>query len=235
MTDKRYWLVIPAAGTGQRMQAGRPKQYLPLQNRFLLDITLSRLLQAARFDGCVVALHPADSRWESSESARDSRITTCPGGAERRDSVLLALQALDGKASANDWVLVHDVARPCLASADLRNLMLTLAEHPVGGLLACPVSDTLKHAGDDQAVTGTLDRAGIWRALTPQMFRFGLLREALELAAADGIPITDEASAVEHSGASPRLVEGRSDNIKVTVPGDLPMAEFILSRLDTGH
>lgn len=235
MTDKRYWLVIPAAGTGQRMKAGRPKQYLHLQNRFLLDVTLSRLLQAAAFDGCMVALNPADSWWEKSESARDSRITTCAGGTERRDSVLLALQALEPEASVDDWVLVHDVARPCLGASDLKNLMSILDEHPVGGLLACPVSDTLKHAGADCAVTGTLDRTGIWRALTPQMFRFGLLREALEQAAASGVPVTDEASAVEHAGNSPQLVEGRSDNIKVTVPGDLPLAEFILSRLDAGH
>ena len=235
MTDERYWLVVPAAGTGQRMQAGRPKQYLHLQKRFLLDVTLARLLRAMTFNGCLVALHPADSWWGQSESARDSRITTCAGGQERRDSVLQALQALAARASADDWVLVHDVARPCFDPADLEKLVCALRGHPVGGLLACPVSDTLKHAGVDHEVTGTLDRSGIWRALTPQMFRFGLLREALQQAAADGMPVTDEASAVEHSGRSPRLVEGRSDNIKVTVPGDLPMAEFILSRLDAGH
>ncbi|MDX1636141.1 MAG: 2-C-methyl-D-erythritol 4-phosphate cytidylyltransferase, partial [Marinobacter sp.] len=146
MTTMRYWLVIPAAGIGQRMQTGRPKQYLTLSNRFLLDVTLSRLLAAMDFAGCQVALHPDDRWWSQTDAARDGRIDTCAGGAERSDSVLLALEALAHRAGPEDWVLVHDVARPCLSQQDLHNLVQSLADHPVGGLLACPVSDTLKQA-----------------------------------------------------------------------------------------
>lgn len=233
MTTTRYWLVIPAAGIGQRMQAGRPKQYLTLSDRFLLDVTLSRLLAAMNFAGCQVALHPDDRWWPQTAAARDARIQTCPGGAERSDSVLLALEALADQAAPDDWVLVHDVARPCLAVDDLHRLVHTLATHPVGGLLACPVSDTLKQAGPGNVVTATPDRRHLWRALTPQMFRYGALRAALEQARASGLTLTDEASAMEYTGVSPQLVEGRPDNLKVTVPADLALAEFILAQLAT--
>ncbi|MDX1635321.1 MAG: 2-C-methyl-D-erythritol 4-phosphate cytidylyltransferase, partial [Marinobacter sp.] len=195
------------------------------------DVTLSRLLAAMDFAGCQVALHPDDRWWSQTDAARDTRIDTCAGGAERSDSVLLALEALAHRAGPEDWVLVHDVARPCLSQQDLHNLVQSLADHPVGGLLACPVSDTLKQADAANAVAGTLDRRRLWRALTPQMFRYGALRAALEQAGADGIPLTDEASAMEHAGLSPQLVEGRPDNIKVTVPADLGLAEFVLSQL----
>ncbi len=232
MITTRYWLVIPAAGIGQRMGAGRPKQYLTLSDRFLLDITLSRLLAAMDFAGCLVALHPEDRWWPQTDAARDARIHTCTGGAERSDSVLLALDALADRAGPDDWVLVHDVARPCLAAEDLRRLVQTLANHPVGGLLACPVSDTLKQAGPEDVVKATVDRRHLWRALTPQMFRYGALKAALAEARAGGIELTDEASALERSGARPQLVEGRPDNLKVTVPADLALAEFVLARLN---
>lgn len=232
MTTMRYWLVIPAAGIGQRMQAGRPKQYLTLSDRFLLDVTLSRLLAAMDFAGCQIALHPEDRWWPQTDAARDPRIRRCTGGAERSDSVLSALEALADRAGPEDWVLVHDVARPCLAVDDLQHLVRTLAGHPVGGLLACPVSDTLKQAGPANEVVGTPDRRHLWRALTPQMFRYGPLRSALEQALSAGVALTDEASALEYAGARPQLVEGRPDNIKVTVPADLALAEFVLSQLD---
>jgi 2-C-methyl-D-erythritol 4-phosphate cytidylyltransferase len=229
-THTRHWLVIPAAGIGQRMKADRPKQYLRIHNRYLLDITVSRLLDAFGFDGCILALDQGDSWWLQTESAADARIRTCKGGVERRDTVAMALEALASCAAPDDWVLVHDVARPCVHPDDLHVLIAALKDHPVGGLLACPVGDTLKRAGADSEVLETLDRRGVWRALTPQMFRFGRLKQALAEAGRRGVLVTDEASAMEAMGEAPLLVQGRSDNIKVTLPADLRLAEFILSR-----
>lgn len=234
MTSANYWLVVPAAGIGQRMGAERPKQYLEIGARSILDITLSRLLDHAPFAGCMVALHARDRWWPDCHSARDARIQTCTGGGERAESVLSALRALAGQAAASDWVLVHDAARPCVHREDLRRLMDTLADHPVGGLLAAPVADTLKQAAVTDhlpEVEVTVDRSRLWRALTPQMFRIGALTRALEDHLAAGRAMTDEASAMELSGYRPVLVEGRPDNIKITVPSDLALAEFILGRL----
>ncbi len=233
MPDPGFWLIVPAAGIGQRMQAEQPKQYLRIDQRFILDITLSRLLDSVPFSGCMVPLHPADRWWPETEASRDSRIQTCTGGAERGDSVLSALHAMAEQVRDDDWVLVHDAARPCLYTRDLSNLIGRLCNHPVGGLLAAPVADTLKKAdtGELPEVVETVDRRSLWRALTPQMFRYRLLVESLEAALAEGLPITDESSAVEFSGNMPVLVEGRPDNIKITVPADLALAGFILSQI----
>lgn len=235
MTEPRYWLVVPAAGVGQRMQANCPKQYLRLDNRFILDITLSRILDMTPFAGCVVALSPSDQWWPATQASQDPRVETCTGGEERVDSVMAALWALADRADPadeQDWVLVHDAARPCLHGDDLRRLRARLSDHSVGGLLAAPVTDTLKRIGPDhRAVVETVDRGQLWRALTPQMFRYGILVSALERAMASGHTVTDEASAVEFAGRIPEVVEGRSDNIKVTVPADLALAGFILSQL----
>jgi 2-C-methyl-D-erythritol 4-phosphate cytidylyltransferase len=232
MSTPDLWLIVPAAGIGQRMKAECPKQYLRINNRFILDITLSRLLDNAPFKGCMVPLNPQDHWWPESESARDDRVQTCTGGKERADSVLSALVALEGQAADDDWVLVHDAARPCVHSEDLSRLIETLSEHPVGGLLAAPVADTLKlaEAGSLPVVSETIDRSRLWRALTPQMFRFGALKQALSLCLERGQAITDESSAMEFSGNMPVLVEGRPDNLKITVPSDLALAEFILGR-----
>ncbi|MFO8141720.1 MAG: 2-C-methyl-D-erythritol 4-phosphate cytidylyltransferase [Marinobacter sp.] len=232
MTNPELWLIVPAAGIGQRMKAECPKQYLTISGRFILDITLSRLLHNAPFKGCMVPLSAQDHWWPDSASAKDDRIQTCTGGKDRADSVLSALHALAEQADDNDWVLVHDAARPCLDAHDLSNLIDTLFEHPVGGLLAAPVADTLKLAGEgvQPEVEQTVDRCRLWRALTPQMFRFGALRAALESCLDNGDAVTDESSAMEFSGNMPVLVEGRADNLKITVPSDLALAEFILSR-----
>ncbi|MGM0769502.1 MAG: 2-C-methyl-D-erythritol 4-phosphate cytidylyltransferase [Pseudomonadota bacterium] len=233
MAHPRFWLIVPAAGIGQRMQSECPKQYLKIDHRFILDITLSRTLEAAPFAGCVVALNPADAWWSSTDASKDARIQTCPGGSERADSVLAALQALAGTAAPDDWVLVHDAARPCLHPDDLVRLMSQLEHHAVGGLLAAPVADTIKRSGPTglPEVVETVDRRQLWRALTPQMFRYSTLVAALRHALNEGHPVTDESSAVEFSGNIPVLVEGRPDNIKVTVPADLALAGFILSQL----
>lgn len=215
------------------MSADRPKQYLQIQNRFILDITLSRLLDTGYFNGAMVALHPEDRWFASSESAGDNRIATCIGGAERADSVLAGLAALKGIVGDDDWVLVHDVARPCLARTDLERLLDHLEDDAVGGLLAAPVSDTIKRQRvDEQRVGETVNRDGLWRAQTPQQFRYGLLKRALEIAKIEGVAITDEASALEAAGYSPKLVPGRADNLKITVPEDLPLAGWILDQLE---
>ncbi|MFN2361826.1 MAG: 2-C-methyl-D-erythritol 4-phosphate cytidylyltransferase [Marinobacter sp.] len=231
MSKPRYWLVVPAAGSGQRMQADCPKQYLRLNNRFIVDITLSRLLDNAAFDGCIVAISPDDQRWPDTEASKDSRIDTCTGGAERAQSVLAALDGLSGRAGDDDWVLVHDAARPCLHVDDLSRLLSDLRDHPVGGLLATPVADTLKRTRPgSHEIEETVDRHDLWRAMTPQMFRFLALKQALGSAIDSGCPVTDEASAMEFAGQNPCIVEGRPDNIKITVPADLALAGFILKR-----
>jgi 2-C-methyl-D-erythritol 4-phosphate cytidylyltransferase len=157
-------------------------------------------------------------------------VRTVPGGAERCHSVLNALELLAGHAAADDWVLVHDAARPCLRPADLACLLDTLAEDPVGGLLAVPVRDTMKRADIGDRVETTVDRNGLWHALTPQMFRLQALREALGKAIAAGVLVTDEAAAMEWAGHRPRLVAGAGDNLKITRPEDLPLAAYYLER-----
>lgn len=235
MNAHRFWLVVPAAGIGQRMQADVPKQYLTLNGRFVLDVTLERLLSCGPWAGCVVPLHRDDHWWPVSASATEAWIEACPGGAERADSVLAALAHLRGRAAAGDWVLVHDVARPCVHPDDIARLRRDLAEDACGGLLAAPVSDTIKDVapGSDQ-VLATRDRKRLWRAFTPQMFRYGELTTALQRGIREQPEaITDEASAMELAGRHPRVVAGRTDNIKITVPEDLALAEFILGRQAT--
>ena len=217
-----FRVVIPAAGIGSRMRADRPKQYLELAGRPLIAHTLDIFLLHPQLQALVVSLAPDDPWWPQLSCATDPRVLRAAGGRERADSVLSGLRLLlDSGASARDWVLVHDAARPNLARSDLDLLLATLADDPVGGLLAVPARDTLKQAGPDGRVVATVDRSLIWQAYTPQMFRLGLLHDALETALAAGVSITDESSALEWAGHAPRLVEGRSDNIKVTRPEDL--------------
>ena len=228
MNAARRWAIVPAAGQGSRFGATLPKQYVPLLGRPLLSWTLAALLDETRIDGIVVALAGGDSNWGALPEAANPRIRRCPGGERREHSVASGLDALAGEASETDWVLVHDAARPCLRRQDLNLLFDRLASDPVGGLLAVPVSDTLKRADDGQRALETVPRDGLWRALTPQMFRFGLLRRALRLCLERDRVVTDEASAIESLGLRPRLVRGRADNIKVTNPEDAALAEAIL-------
>lgn len=221
----RLWAVVPAAGTGRRMGAGLPKQYLPLGGRTVLEHALAPLLACGDLAGLVLALAADDRIWPTLPLASDPRIRTVIGGAERADSVLHALQALP--AAAQDWVLVHDAARPCLDAADLQRLRQAMAADPVGGLLAVPVVDTLKRESDGRSVA-TVDRRTLWRAQTPQLFRYGLLRQALESARQAGRRVTDEASALEQAGHAPRLIAGADTNIKLTRPDDCILAAQIL-------
>jgi len=219
-----FWVVIPAAGIGARMQADRPKQYLELAGKSILEHSLQGFLEHPDLLGLALCLAEQDPYWPQLALASDPRILRCAGGRERADSVLSGLQALQQQGAAEqDWVLVHDAARPNLARSDLDKLLGELAGDPVGGLLAVPARDTLKQMGADGRVACTLDRAQIWQAYTPQMFRLGPLREALGAALTAGMPVTDEASAMEWAGHAPRLVEGRADNLKVTRPEDLQL------------
>lgn len=217
-----FWVVIPAAGIGSRMRADRPKQYLQLTGRTILEHTLDCFLDHPRLRGLVLSLAADDPWWPALPCASDLRIQRAEGGAERADSVLSGLlRLLELGAQADDWVLVHDAARPNLARSDLDRLLAELADDPVGGLLAVPARDTLKRAGADGRVVETVDRSLIWQAYTPQMFRFAALHRALADALVAGVTITDEASALEWAGQAPRLVEGRADNLKITRPEDL--------------
>lgn len=232
MNNQNYWGIVPAAGVGKRMAADRPKQYLPLAGKTVIEHTLERLLAAGVFAGIAVAISPEDPYWPELAISRHPKIYTAPGGKERADSVLNALDFMQGRAENGDWVLVHDAARPCLTPGDIHKLIDTLKNDAVGGILALPVSDTLKRVAGN-AIAETVDRSAIWRALTPQMFGYGALRTALRNAAAQGWVVTDEASALELAGLRPKIVEGRPDNLKITRPEDLPLAAFYLEQAAT--
>ncbi len=224
------WIVIPAAGVGKRMGADVPKQYLPLQGRPVIVHTLERLAALPGVRGVMVAVSAEDRHWPALELSLPVPLWTAEGGVERCHSVLNALTDLGLHAQEADWVLVHDAARPCVRRADLERLVETLQDDPVGGLLAMPVRDTMKRAEPDGRVVTTEPREGLWHALTPQMFRLGALRHALEEAIEAEDLVTDEAAAMERAGFRPRLVEGHGDNIKITRPEDLALAEFFLQR-----
>ena len=217
-----FWALIPAAGVGSRMAADRPKQYLELAGKTIIEHSLACFLDHPQLLGVVVSLAADDPYWPNLACAHDPRIQRAEGGRERADSVLGGLLRLSELgAQERDWVLVHDAARPNLARSDLDLLLAELADDPVGGLLAVPARDTLKRAGTDGRVLATVDRAPIWQAYTPQMFRLAELQRALADALLAGVAITDEASAMEWAGQAPRLIEGRADNLKVTRPEDL--------------
>lgn len=226
--NARLWLVVPAAGRGTRIGADRPKQYLELAGQPIMRHTLSRLHLALPMAKLCLCLDDADDAFEPSwvPFAQWRRIQ---GGAERMESVINALEAVRQEADSDDIVLVHDIARPCVQPTDLERLLDAVQREPVGALLAAPVADTMKRDNGAGHVLRSEPREGLWHALTPQGFRYGLLSRALEQARSKGRQVTDEASAVEALGLSPRLVPGRRDNIKVTHPEDLALAAHILA------
>ena len=225
------WAVVPAAGRGSRFGSSTPKQYLTAAGLTLIEHSLKALLGHPEVDGVVVALAVDDPLWAGWRELEGKPIYTCMGGAERADSVLAALQALPATVSEDQWVLVHDAARPCLRAADLTRLIAMGQADPIGAILAAPVRDTIKRANAETRSSMTEPREALWRALTPQMFRRGGLTRALQAAVRVGAKITDEAMAMERLGLKPLLVEGSEDNIKVTTPADLAMAEFILRQM----
>jgi 2-C-methyl-D-erythritol 4-phosphate cytidylyltransferase len=230
---QRYWAVVPAAGSGVRMGGELPKQYLPLAGRTVIEHTLQRLLDHERISGVVVAIAASDNCFSAVRPRLVDHGKPClvvEGGAERFQSVLNALHALEKIASATDWVLVHDAVRPCVRRDDISRLMDVLQGHAAGGLLGLPLHDTIKRVDTAAQVAATLDRSLLWRALTPQMFRLDALGAALERVQTDQVGATDECAAMEYAGAAPQMVEGASDNIKITLPQDLVLAEFYLSQ-----
>lgn len=223
---QRYYAIVPAAGSGARFGAALPKQYLTLAGRPVIFHTLAALVAVAAIERVYVVLSPDDAYWRSHDwHALGPKLETlyC-GGATRAESVSNGLKALSTVADDQDWILVHDAARPCLTTAQVDHLITTLADDPVGGLLAIPVADTLKRAAADGRVAETVPREALWQAQTPQMFRYQCLQDALESCPS----VTDEASAIEALGLAPRLVPGAASNLKVTYPADLSLAGLIL-------
>ena len=228
----RYHLIIPAAGSGRRFAASTPKQYARLGSSTVIECALAPFEADIDCASITLAISADDGHWPA-VAVRHARVTSITGGEQRAHSVLNALRALASHVRADDWVFVHDAARPCFTAEDLAKLKYALTDHAVGGLLAVPLADTLKRGGGDPAVVhDTLDREGLWRAATPQVFRFGVLLPALDAALESGRLPTDEAQAVEWAGHKPRLVAGRADNIKVTTPDDLLLASAILAARD---
>lgn len=224
----RYHALIPAAGAGTRMGEAVPKQYRILAGRPMLYHAVRALADCDRIDTVWVVLAPTDTIWASWpwDEFGARLVPLYCGGATRAASVLNGLRAMGDRMADEDWVLVHDAARPCLRQTHLRRLIRELSDDPVGGLLAVPVADTLKRADAAGRVVGTEPRDGLWQAQTPQMFRYRLLADALARLPADAV--TDEAGAVEALGLAPRLVTGDMGNLKVTYPHDLPLAEGLL-------
>ena len=233
------WAIVPAAGIGKRMQSDVPKQYLPLNGRPVLEHTINTLLKNKNISGLVIALQPDDAYFSDIKINSNKPVLRAAGGVERADSVLNALTTLfqynqfDAK---NDWVMVHDAVRACLKQQDIDRLVSEVAEDKNGGLLALPVRDTMKRQNVDESVTSvakTINRENLWHALTPQYFHAASLKNALEKAQLNNKIITDESSAMEFSGFSPRLVQGHEDNIKITRPDDLRLASLYLQ--SQGH
>ena len=228
MTSPRYFALIPAAGVGARLNAGCPKQYLQLAGKLMLLHVLDTFAAAPAIAHTYVVVDAQDGYIDEAMSGArhlDGRATVVyNGGATRHQSVLNGLQAMRNEARDDDWVLVHDAARPGLTVDLIDRLISTLRDDAVGGLLALPVVDTLKRSDSEGRAEATVSRDRLWAAQTPQMFRYALLRRALEQA----VEVTDEASAVEALGLKPRLVEGDHRNFKITLPHDVTLAELHL-------
>jgi len=237
MAALRYWAIIPAAGSSQRIGTAVPKQYLSLGDTTVIEASLSSFLKHPNIDGVIVALQADDQYWANLAVTKNEKIHTVIGGGSRAESVHNAIKYLENTpAKDEDFVLVHDAARPCLRYTDLDSLIQQLEQDDVGGILAAPVSDTLKliekQAGLINTVNKTLDRENIWRAFTPQMFRLVTLKKALAHCIKQNIKVTDEASAVEALGLQVKLIKGHSDNIKVTHAEDLELASTIFKKIN---
>lgn len=234
--SKAVWVVIPAAGVGRRMQLDYPKQYLEIHEKTILEHTIDVFLGHPAIEGIVVVTGENDGYWPLvAERLQGFPVSQVNGGSERADSVLNGLNFLTGKGVPEDAVvLVHDAARPCLPRRDLCLLLAAADEHADNGaILATPVRDTMKRAQSGQKpslIARTESREDLWHALTPQMATLGVLSGALKKGLADGATMTDEASALEYVGLSPRLLEGDSNNIKITRAADLNLAEFFLQQ-----
>ena len=229
MNKDKYFLVVPASGIGQRMNSTIPKQYIILEKGLtILDQCLNTILSNDLISGFIVALDKKDSHFKSSDFAKDPKlISIATGGKERFNSVLNALNALDQNAKPNDWVLVHDAARPCIRKEDINKLIEEVADDKVGGILANRIVDTVKQINNGGLVS-TIDRQKLYIAQTPQMFRYAILKDSIEKAIESNMHITDESEALENLNYSIRIVEGSSSNIKITTQEDIHLANYFL-------
>ncbi len=229
-SDIPFWLVIPAAGIGQRTGNDLPKQYQMLAGKTVLEHTLNAFLPLTGLQGIIIALHPDDQHF-AGLALNDKRIDTVTGGKERADSVLNALHSLTDRITPDSWVLVHDAARPCVKTGEVASMLQALDGEEVGGIMAVPASDTIKRVAENGEILGTEVRDSLWHAQTPQMFRHGLLRESLQRALDENVAVTDEASALESQGYQPKVFQGKRSNIKITLPEDFAIATEILDKL----
>ncbi len=227
----KYWVVIPAAGVGSRMGVDRPKQYISINNKTIIEHTIDCFIHREEIEKIVIAISKKDEFWPTLAISNHDKIVTAPGGEERYQSVLNSLQALSGKAENSDWVMVHDAARPCLSQSAIDRLMIELRTHDVGGILALPCRDTMKRANDTGEIDKTVERDLLWHAQTPQMFKYGKLLSAIEDALKNKIVVTDESMAMERMGFKPMLVHGHQENMKLTHKDDLESLKAYLDRM----
>ena len=221
------WAIVPASGTGQRMQCDLPKQYLSFQGKTIIEHCLDRLLSHPGIEGVVVVLQDDDSNWRELAYSSTKPVFTATGGAERHHSVYNGLLSLQEQCGSDILALVHDAVRPLVTPIDLDHIIEAARQHEAGAILAAPVSDTLKLQGDKMEISSTVSRDGLWRAFTPQIFKLPMLLQALKAVIDECLEITDDASAIEKQGYSPVLVLGDHANIKITRPDDLNLAEQI--------
>jgi len=229
--NARYWVVIPAAGVGKRMGVDKPKQYISVNDKTILEHTINCFINREEIEAIVVVISKADEYWSDLEISKHEKIITAPGGDERYHSVANGLQVLQDKAKEHDWVLVHDAARPCLNQSAIDRLMIELRTHEVGGILALPCRDTMKRANESSEIVDTVERESLWHAQTPQMFKYEKLNAAIEKILSDNIIITDEAMAMELSGYKPLIIQGHLENIKITHKDDLQYLEHYLNEM----
>lgn len=221
--------IVPAAGTGSRMQLDLPKQYIKIKHCTVLEHTLKTLLLHPNIVRIIVSLHKKDNYFHKLPISSNFRIISVVGGKDRINSVLSGLNV---ETNAN-WVIVHDAVRPCLSYQDLDRLISIIKKNPIGAILVRPVSDTIKYSDKKRKkILSTVDRKNLWHALTPQLFQINILKDCLNKIIKDKISITDEASALEYYGYSPLLIIGNCRNIKITWPDDLILAEFYLKNYD---
>lgn len=227
LSPKNCWAVIPATGIGSRMQADRPKQYLDLEGKAVIEWTLDNLLSYPLIGGVVLVLHADDQYWTELNYQSEKPLLICQGGEERHHSVFNGLALLKQQLSSDCLVLIHDVVRPFVQHQDLDQLIASAAASDAGAILAAPVADTLKKA-DNEKIIGTASREGLWRAFTPQAFRLEVIYQALKQVIDRGLSITDDASAMESFGYQPLLVNSAVSNFKITHPQDLELARLML-------
>lgn len=232
-TNQTCWAVIPAAGIGTRMGAEIPKQYLPLMGKTVLEHTVLRFCEHVDIRAVIVVLADNDLHWKKLSLAKNPKVHTTTGGIQRYHSVFNGLRYLEKMASVDDWVLVHDAARPCIRIEDINKLIQAAVSSVDGAVLAIPERDTMKRATRDRKIESTVSRDDLWHAQTPQIFRYSMLKSALENVFAKNIPVTDESQAIEMFGKFPMLVEGHADNIKITHPADLMLAEVYLKQQES--